>query len=76
MYSIALGVYGCIKPFISISQNWCWRTWLSGAQDYSPLRELAVDQGKPLGAVLGNGDMIRIGSKSHVEGYLVGGGGC
>jgi len=78
VYSIATGVYGCLKPFISISQNWCWRTWLSGAQEFSPLKYFTGHtwDDRKLGGVLGNGNMIRIGNASFVPGSMVGTGGC
>eukprot|EP00966_Prymnesium_polylepis_P113431 2622856-Prymnesium_polylepis.1 len=39
VYSLAYGIYGCLKPFASFEGNWCWRTWMSGSEDHTPMSD-------------------------------------
>jgi len=74
VYAMAYGIYGCAKPYISLSWSWCWRTWLSGAHQHLPFLHQETSAANKwslpwsrnyttepltLGACLGNGDIIR-----------------
>ena len=39
VYSLAYGIYGCLKPFASFEGNWCWRTWMSGSEYHTPMSD-------------------------------------
>lgn len=41
VHALATGVYGCLKPFITVSDNWYWSPWFMGADVFSqPLIDL------------------------------------
>ena len=35
IHALATGVYGCLKPFISLTHNWYWTNWFAGAEKFN-----------------------------------------
>ena len=64
-----------MKPFISKDVNWCWRTWVSGLEEYSPLGRSPRHMHLPLWQLIGNGDAMRYDWHSLPVPQM-GGGGC
>jgi len=75
VYALQTAVAGCRKPFISRSQNWCWRVWLNGDEVYTPLEKFTKTSNKT-SEWSKSGDALYIGDARADQASLEGGAGC